>query len=105
MWYLDDEEGSALEPNLELEGEPVTKAVNTTWHFVESGSMDRSPPLEDYRLRCEGGEFCPKSGYWITPAKSLSRRYFKQGDSMPEVVSDYGTTIWQWDIDQSDPKL
>jgi hypothetical protein len=41
----------------------------------------------------------------MTPAKSGSRRFFKSGDTMPEVASDYGSTIWQWDIDQSDPKL
>ncbi|SPA52984.1 hypothetical protein [Cupriavidus taiwanensis] len=105
MWHLDDEDGGTLEPDWELEGDPVTKATNTTWHFVENGSMDQKSPIGEYRLRCEGGQPCPKSGYWITPPKSLSRRYFKRGDTMPEVASDYGTTIWQWDINQSDPKL
>lgn len=56
-------------------------------------------------LRCEAGQACPKSGYWMTPAKAGSRRYFQQGDVMPAVASDYGSTIWQWDNDQSDPKL
>ncbi|AXV70346.1 hypothetical protein CJO74_14250 [Ralstonia solanacearum] len=56
-------------------------------------------------LRCEAGEACPKSGYWMTPAKAGSRRYFQQGEVMPTVTSDYGSTIWQWDNDQSDPKL
>lgn len=56
-------------------------------------------------LRCEAGQPCPKAGYWLTPAKAGSRRYFKQGEVMPEVASDYGATIWQWDSDQSDPKL
>lgn len=56
-------------------------------------------------LRCEGGETCPKAGYWLTPAKAGSRRYFAHGEVMPTVASDYGSTIWQWDNDQSDPKL
>ena len=56
-------------------------------------------------LRCEAGQPCPKTGYWITPAKAASRRYFQHGETMPEVQSDYGSTIWQWDGDQSDPKL
>lgn len=56
-------------------------------------------------LRCEAGLPCPKSGYWLTPAKAGSRRYFQQGETMPDVASDYGSTIWQWDIDQSAPKL
>ncbi|MGS0622403.1 hypothetical protein ACU8YE_05800 [Ralstonia sp. VS2407] len=58
-----------------------------------------------HSLRCEAGQPCPKSGYWLTPAKAGSRRSFQLGDVMPEVASDYGTTIWQWDNDQSDPKL
>ncbi|MFV8603946.1 PoNe immunity protein domain-containing protein [Ralstonia pseudosolanacearum] len=56
-------------------------------------------------LRCEAGQPCPKAGYWMTPAKAGSRRYFQLGDVMPAVASDYGSTIWQWDNDQSDPKL
>lgn len=56
-------------------------------------------------LRCEAGQPCPKPGYWMTPAKAGSRRYFQHGQTMPEVQSDYGSTIWQWDSDQSDPKL
>jgi hypothetical protein len=56
-------------------------------------------------LRCEAGQPCPKTGYWMTPAKAGSRRYFQQGEVMPTVTSDYGSTIWQWDNDQSDPKL
>ncbi|WP_231408566.1 PoNe immunity protein domain-containing protein [Ralstonia solanacearum] len=56
-------------------------------------------------LRCEANQPCPRTGYWMTPAKAGSRRYFQQGDVMPAVASDYGSTIWQWDSDQSDPKL
>ena len=56
-------------------------------------------------LRCEANQPCPKTGYWLTPAQTGSRRYFRQGEVMPAVTSDYGSTIWQWDSDQSDPKL
>ncbi|MGM3411928.1 PoNe immunity protein domain-containing protein [Ralstonia holmesii] len=56
-------------------------------------------------LRCEAGQTCPQAGWWLTPAKTNSRRHFKQGEVMPAVASDYGSTIWQWDIDQSDTKL
>ncbi|CAJ0686484.1 hypothetical protein R82526_02822 [Ralstonia mannitolilytica] len=56
-------------------------------------------------MRCDANSPCPRAGYWMTPAKRGSRRYFKLGEIMPEVASDYGATIWQWDSDQSDPKL
>ncbi|MCF1443238.1 PoNe immunity protein domain-containing protein [Ralstonia nicotianae] len=48
---------------------------------------------------------CPKEGWWFTPAAAGSRRHFEQGEIMPEVQSDYGSTFWQWDSDQSGPKL
>ncbi|MRS98109.1 hypothetical protein GJQ57_05500 [Ralstonia pickettii] len=81
-----------------------TKAVDTTWYFV-SQPVAQAMPTTTLHMRCEAGQACPKSGYWITPAKSGSRRFFSQGAPMPEEVSDYGSTIWQWDSDQSDPKL
>lgn len=65
--------------------------------------------LDEYplsRLRCESGQPCPQTGWWLTPARANSRHLFKQGDIMPAFEeSSYGATIWQWDIDQSDSKL
>ncbi|WP_427306825.1 hypothetical protein [Cupriavidus sp. H39] len=86
------------------EGSPVTEAHDTTWFFIEAAPSSQQS-AEDNHMRCEAGTPCPKSGYWMTPAKAASRRYFQRGGVMPEVASDYGTTIWQWDTDQSDPKL
>lgn len=48
-------------------------------------------------LRCEANQPCPRSGFWFTPARAGSRQRFEQGQVMPEVGGDYGTTIWQWD--------
>ncbi|KGM55335.1 hypothetical protein N799_07050 [Lysobacter arseniciresistens ZS79] len=56
--------------------------------------------------RVEAGKPASRSGWWHTPAKQNSRRYFKQGDVFPEIEgSAYGATFWQWSPDQSDPKL
>jgi hypothetical protein len=44
----------------------------------------------------QGGNPCPKTGFWATPAQAGSRRHFKEGDLMPDLKSDYGLTIWQW---------
>ena len=52
------------------------------------------------RLRCEANQPCPREGWWLTPARENSRRLFKQGELMPEVGSDYGAVIWQWDEQQ-----
>jgi hypothetical protein len=53
-------------------------------------------------LRELGGQACSQNGYWFTPAKADSRRYFKQGDIMSIFDSStFGATIWQWCEDQS----
>ena len=52
--------------------------------------------------RCEGGQPCPRAGWWHTPAREGSRQRFEAGTIMPKYASDYGTTIWQWDSNQAD---
>lgn len=53
-----------------------------------------------------GGQPCPQAGWWFTPAKAGSRRYFKAGEVMPIIEgSDYGATFWQWDANQASPEL
>ncbi|PHV13172.1 hypothetical protein [Chitinimonas sp. BJB300] len=79
----------------------------TTWTLVEriadSGGGETSPSEQLDRLRCESDKPCPKSGYWWTPAAGpSSRKQFKQGETMPEIKSGYGATIWQWDANQAD---
>jgi hypothetical protein len=62
-----------------------------------SASMNESVPA---------GRACPRAGWWFTPAKQASRRYFKQGDVFPEFEGGaYGATFWQWSPDQSCPSL
>jgi len=60
---------------------------------------------ERQRHHCAADQPCPETGWWFTPAKADSRRYFKQGETMPSVGGDYGQTYWQWSPDQSAPKL
>lgn len=57
-------------------------------------------------LRTPAGKPCPQAGWWFTPAKEVSRRYFRRDDVFPEIEgSNYGATFWLWSPDQSDPKL
>jgi len=66
----------------------------------------RAEALPSGPNRTPGGELCPQAGWWFTPASKGSRRYFTQGEAMPVIQgSDYGSTFWQWDVDQSAPKL
>jgi hypothetical protein len=67
----------------------------------------KPPPREAaYPLRYAGGESCPRPGWWLTPAKANSRRYFQKGETFPDYPgSDYGSTFWQWSPDQDVPRL
>lgn len=48
-------------------------------------------------LRVAGGEICPKSGQWFTPARADSQAHFNTGELMPGFPdAPYGLTIWQW---------
>lgn len=51
------------------------------------------------------GQQCPRSGWWFTPARTSSRKYINEGEVFPAADTSYGATFWQWDIDQSDPRL
>jgi len=83
-----------------------------TWTLVErvadsggtSGWGDGLSTSER-RPNVPGGQPCPESGWWFTPAQAGSRRYFKQGGIMPSLDTDYGATFWQWSPDQEAPKL
>jgi len=74
------------------------------WTTTKDAPLETEAPASTM-LNCPGGEACPKSGWWFTPAKVGSRRYFEAGEAMPVIEgSDYGATFWQWDTDQTGPK-
>ena len=81
----------------------------STWHFVEIVPNEIHSSQIDWNegsasivpQRVSGGDVCAVSGYYFSPARIDSRRYFSAGEKMPEFTSDYGATIWQWDSNQS----
>jgi hypothetical protein len=101
----DDLLGEAPEASIEPP-EGGNDYAPTIWTLVErvadESDMPTAPSLvTPIRLRVEGGESCPQTGYWFTPAQLNSRRHFKEEELMPVVSSDYGSTIWQWDPHQA----
>ncbi|QTB47801.1 type VI immunity family protein [Burkholderia pseudomallei] len=61
------------------------------------------PPAnrEPARQSVRGGSACPEAGWWHTPAKAGSRRYFEVGEIMPVIEgSSWGTTNWHWSPNQ-----
>ncbi len=54
--------------------------------------------LEEDSLKVKGGELCPRTGYWQTPAQPDSRQYFEQGEILPILAElDWGEVYWYWD--------
>ncbi|MBI5271040.1 MAG: DUF1911 domain-containing protein [Burkholderiales bacterium] len=71
------------------------------WSRAHAALSDTRSPQAALRLRCEAGQPCPREGWWATPAQAHSRRRFRLGEPMPDLHTDYGTTIWQWEEDPS----
>lgn len=74
------------------------------WYYVEmsagefedaalAGSTDAQPSQGVGRLRCEAGQPCPRAGRWYSPS-SPQARTFSKGEVMPDMVSDFGRSIW-----------
>lgn len=63
-------------------------------------SIPRAPVVSEEGsliLRVVGGQPCPQTGTWFSPAHAQSSKYFIAGDLMPVFESsEYGSTIWQW---------
>ncbi|QNA88313.1 hypothetical protein G4G28_07005 [Massilia sp. Dwa41.01b] len=86
--------------------EPILEERNCTWYLVERASGAQGIVRNDattaaQHIRVPGGQACPETGFYFTPAKTESRRLFRKGEAMPTVDSGYGRTIWQWDSNQS----
>lgn len=78
------------------------KAESSSWYarFDNIPLPTPEPTVEQAAPggRCEGGQPCPQSGFWWTPAKKGAERHFEQGEVMPDFPSSkYGDTIWYLD--------
>lgn len=95
--YLLEFDDSAFREHLVYPKDLVdfARAMDVSAGTPQATALDRS------RMRVEGGQPCPKAGYWTTPAQQDSRRFFQEGEIMPTFEhSTYGATIWQWSEEQ-----
>ncbi|MDM1493751.1 PoNe immunity protein domain-containing protein [Acinetobacter indicus] len=50
------------------------------------------------KIKIKGGDKCPKTGYWTTPAQPNERQYFDRGDILPMLSEqDWGEVYWYFD--------
>lgn len=96
------ENDSSLHKYLYYPKDLVAWSRENAARFADGGTGDGASRS---RPNVPAGQPCPETGWWFTPAKEHSRRYFKQGETMPDVGGDYGTTFWQWSPDQAAPTL
>lgn len=52
--------------------------------------------VESGILRAKAGTPCPRSGIWQSQDTKAEQRYCKEGESLPDLGSAYGLTVWQW---------
>ena len=92
-------------PADEEDSQNIIESRPCEWLLVEriivGDEISRPSLLESRGYRVVAGTPCPESGYYFTPAKEVSRRYFSQHEIMPTFDSTYGLVIWQWDTNQS----
>jgi len=71
-----------------------------TWDKINHPDNDE---IQYSQLKCRVGEVCPRSGDWWSPANKMEKRYFDQGETMPEIPNNpWGETIWYLDIESND---
>ena len=104
---LDYSRKEVLAPSLVARNAFTSKTCR--WYYIElvTGEFEESGELEAARDRHQpetarfgAGEHCPIMGFYFTPARHNSRRFFNQNELFPDESSSYGATIWQFDTNQ-----
>lgn len=72
----------------------------TIWTLVErtadTSNISSSTMAESEPLRAKAGEPCPKAGFWASQDINVTERSYKVGETMADLRSAYGLTVWQW---------
>jgi len=76
---------------------PETAAVATTWHPVIPSGRHADMNSE---LRTKAGEPCPKAGIWQPMETGAAQRSYEAGETMGNLGSAYGITVWRWIADR-----
>jgi hypothetical protein len=99
-------------PHPRLAASAVARKAFTTcdseWYLIEAieGEFDQlsnldTPKTVEQGARIVGGEKCMAAGFYFSPSRSNSRRYFGKGEVAPVFDTQYGQTFWQWDSNQN----
>lgn len=76
---------------------PETVAEATTWHpLIPSGRQIET--IQE--LRSKAGEPCSKAGIWQPMDPGVPTRAYEAGETMANIGSAYGLTVWLWIADR-----
>lgn len=76
---------------------PETQAVATEWHPVIVSGLEA---VNEKDLRARAGDPCPKAGIWQPLDVDALPRTYRAGESMANLGSAYGLTVWRWLADR-----
>lgn len=77
---------------------PETVALATTWHPVIPSGLQAET---DKELRAKAGQACPRAGVWQpVDASAAQQRVYALGETMANLGSAYGITVWRWMADR-----
>lgn len=72
-----------------------------TWVLIEriADTGGSAETIQAENLKGFGGEVCPRSGHWWSPANQSEKRYFEQGEVFPKLKGSFwGKTIWYLEV-------
>lgn len=89
-------------PRFDIENSPKWIArfdVDSHWPEGKRVKKTQTGVLDNNTIKVLGGETCPQTGEWYSPANNMEKRYFEQGEIMPQIENNsWGETIWYLEV-------
>lgn len=89
-------------PRFDIENSPKWIArfdADSDWPEGKRVKKTQTGVLGNNTIKVLGGETCPQTGEWYSPANNMEKRYFEQGEIMPEIENNsWGETIWYLEV-------
>ncbi len=89
-------------PRFDIENSPKWIArfdADSDWPEGKRVKKTQTGVLDNNTIKVLGGETCPQTGEWYSPANNMEKRYFEQGEIMPQIENNsWGETIWYLEV-------
>ncbi|WP_151808675.1 type VI immunity family protein [Acinetobacter soli] len=89
-------------PRFDIENSPKWIArfdADSDWPEGKRVKKIQTGLLNNNTIKVLGGETCPQTGEWYSPANNMEKRYFEQGEIMPQIENNsWGETIWYLEV-------